>query len=274
MSNLIYCDTNIIRYILDTPNAPSRFAAHLRREDLQHGISVIQLTELLKLPRYHSALAELIYTAGSHLFHWWKSILVEEVGAYPNTHEPEVVSPWSLATWYSTSGGVEGLRCALAGSDISLLWEEFEDQKSRYRPVMDWLPSTLPKSPTKQAIDIDFTLHNHGVVLQILREIAPEFVESLKVDPLAFDPTYFRGAYVHAAYNYYRYVLKGMKATPSDVPDLHQVFYIPYCSIVIMEKSMAGILSELKRDRSLLCAVKIQSMRYARSHFGMRRGSA
>ena len=272
MDRILFCDTNIIRYILDTPNACARFTGFLRDEGLLHAISLIQVTELLRLPRYHGPLAQLVFEADSFFLDWWKGIIYEEAQAYPQTNRVEVLSRPSIRSHYPGSHGPDDLRRALAGKDLELLWTEFEDQKVRYKPVMDWLPSTLPRSRTKRSIDVDFSLHNYGVVLTVLRDVAPEFVEVVKVDPEAFMPTLFRGAYLHAAYNYYRFILKGMRSQPSDVMDVHQVFYVPYCAMVITEKSMAGLFSQLKKDRSLIDTVQIQSMRYARSAFGPKAG--
>ena len=273
MARIFFCDTNILRYVLDTPGAPARFSARVRQKGLVHAISLIQLAELLKLPRYHSQLVQLIFDVGTCLFEWWKTIVQAEALAYPEPAPIDVLIQPNISSQYR-SGGPDTLRFALVGKDLELIWAEFEDQKVRYKPVMDWLPSTRPKSVSKHAIDTDFTLHNYGMVLQILRDIAPGLVNTIKRDPQFFTPTYFRGAYLHAAYDYYRYVLKGMRSEPSDIMDIHQVFYIPYCATVILEKSMAGVLSQLKRERSMLGTVEIKSIRYARSLFGPESGSS
>ena len=271
---VLFCDTNIIRYLLDAPSRASRFAVHLREEGLVHAISLIQFTELLKLERYHAPLAQLLFDAQSHIFRWWKGIVHDEAAAYPNTSGIHAMSRPNIASHYPGKEGQDDLGRALAGGDLELLWNEIEEQKRRYKPVMDWLPSTRPRSNTPKAIDIDFTLHNHGVVLQVLRDIAPEFVETVQQHPDSFTPRLFPGAYLHAAYDYYRFILQGMKSQPSDVLDIHQVFYIPYCGAAILEKSMAGLLSRLKNERSLLGDVEIHSIRYARSITGTPKGSA
>jgi hypothetical protein len=111
-------------------------------------------------------------------------------------------------------------------------------------------------------------MHNYGFVLQTLRDVAPRVVEFIKEDTTTFDPTSFPGAYMHGAYVYYRYILKEMNHEPSDTPDIHQVFYIPYCAEVIVEKSMAGILHQLQEERSLIPEVKINSIRRIREVTG------
>jgi hypothetical protein len=154
---------------------------------------------------------------------------------------------------------------ALAGEDVNLIWDEFESQKTSYEPVMDWLPTTLPKSKSNETINIDFNLHNLGIVLRALSDIAPDFREKIKCESKVFNPMAFPGAYLRAAYIYYRYILKGMRPERSDTPDIHQIFYFQYCSKVILEKSMAGILHQLKNERGLIGNLEIQSIRHIRS---------
>lgn len=129
---------------------------------------------------------------------------------------------------------------------------------------MEWLPTTLSKSRSEKSIDVDFALHNRGVVLQVLRDVAPDFVESIRGNPDLFNERAFPGAHLHAAYNYYRYVLKAMKPKPSDTPDLHQVSYVHYSSMSILEKSMAGTLRQSKSERGLLSNA-VQSIRHLRA---------
>lgn len=265
MDRILFCDTNILRYILDHPSRVAPFLLHLQENNFTLAISLIQAIELTKLDRYHAPLAELIFPSDAYFFSWWKAIVAEEVNNYPDTDSIDPLSRPSIRKNYPGPLGKSYLARALSGQDLDILWREFKDQKARYKPIMEWLPSTLPKSRTEESIDIDFRLHNYGVVLQILRNVAPHFVESIKEAPDSFNERAFPGAYLHAAYNYYRYILKGMDPQPSDTPDLHQVFYVHYCSKVILEKSMAGILHQLKNERDLLSNVDIQSIRHIRS---------
>jgi hypothetical protein len=265
MSNILFCDTNIVRYILDDPARVDPFLRHVRHEGYILALSLIQAVELTKLPHYHASLAELIFSSDAHFFSWWKTVVEEEVDHYPATSDVDPLTHPSIPSHYPGPSGRADLTAALSGEDLSILWNEFENQKTRYKPVMEWLPSTLAPSPAASAVDIDFHMHNYGFVLGILRDVAPGFVESLKQDPESFSERAFPGAYIHAAYTYYRYVLKGYLPEPTDVPDIHQVFYVAYSTTAILEKSMAGILHQLRNERGLLGNVEIQSIRHVRS---------
>ena len=254
--------------MLDESSRVSRFASYIEDYDSVFSLSLIQAIELTKLPQYHDSFAGLILTADAHIFAWWKAIVEEEADRYPGRERVDPLSRPSLASHYRGPNGQSELALALAGEDIDVIWREFEDQKKRYKPVMDWLPSTVPASLSKSAIDLDFGVHNFGFVIGTLREISPNLVETIEPELAALDEKAFPGAYLHAAYTYYRYILKGMSSEPSDVPDLHHVFYVPYCWKVIVEKSMAGILHQLKKERGLLSDVEIHSIRHARSLFG------
>lgn len=254
--------------MLDESSRVSRFVRYIEDSKSLFSLSLIQTIELTKLPQYHDSLAELILAADAHIFAWWKAIVEEEADRYPGRERVDPLSRPSLASHYRGPNGQSKLALALAGDDLDVLWREFEDQKIRYKPVMDWLPSTIPSSQSKSAIDQDFSVHNFGFVIGTLREISPDLVGTIEPELDALDEKAFPGAYLHAAYTYYRYILKGMSSKPSDVPDVHQVFYVPYCWKVIVEKSMAGILHQLKNERGLLSDVEIHSIRHARSLFG------
>ena len=268
MTRILFCDTNIIRYLLDESSRIPKFIRHIEDTESTFVLSLIQIVELVKLPRYHSPLADLILATDAHIFAWWKAIVEEEADRYPGREAVDPLSHPSLASHYRGASGRSQLALALAGDDLNVLWHEFEDQKIRYMPVMDWLPSTLPSSQSEGAIDLDFQVHNFGFVMGALREISPGLVGKIEPELDALDEEAFPGAYLHAAYTYYRYILKGMSPRPSDVLDVHQVFYIPYCWKAIIEKSMAGILHQLKSERGLLNDVEIQTIRHARSLFG------
>ncbi len=74
----------------------------------------------------------------------------------------------------------------------------------------------------------------------------------------------FHGSYIRAAYTYYRYIRKGMHPEKSDIGDIHQIFYVPYCDEVIVEKSVAGFLHQLQKDKRLLDQISIKSIRFVR----------
>ena len=260
MSRILLCDTNIIREVLDDEGRIDPFVQHIHDNGYLLALSLIQAVELFKLVDSHRRLADLLFASNAHFFKWWKDIVADEVGAFGRGQPIELLSQPSIPAHYPGRTGREDLRRALAGSDIEALYSEFEDQKSRYKEVMDWLPSTTPQTRTQEATDIDFELHNYGFVLSTLREVSPNFVEGMKGNIELFDPNLFPGAYLHGAYIYYRYILKGMKSAPSDVMDIHQVFYVPYCSKVILEKSMGSILHQLRRERGLIEGVDFEAM--------------
>lgn len=265
MSRILFCDTNIIRTVLDDETHLDPFVQHVQENGYLLALSLVQVVELFKITHYHGPLADLIFATNAHFFKWWKEVIAEEVRAHAKGRPIELLSRPSIAAHYPGRTGRDDLRQALAGIDLEALYKEFEDQKSRYKGVMDWLPSTAPESGTQEATDIDFELHNYGFVLSTLRDVSPEFVEEIRGGPESLDPHLFPGAYIHGAYIYYRFILDGMISAPSDVMDIHQVFYVPYCSKVIMEKSMGSILYRLRRERGLIEGVDIVAMPHLRS---------
>ena len=268
MSRILLCDTNIIREVLSDEGYLDPFVQHIRDNEFLLALSLVQAVELFKITDSHRQLADLLFATDAHFFKWWKDIVAEEVGTHAGGQSIEPLAKSSIPAHYPGPAGRDNLRQLFAGSDIRALYSEFEDQKSRYKEVMDWLPSTTPQSGTQQATDIDFELHNYGFVLSTLRDVSPDFVEGIRGNIESFDPHSFPGAYLHGAYIYYRYILKGMRSAPSDVMDIHQVFYVPYCKKVILEKSMGSILHQLRRERGLVEGVAIEAMPHIRSIIG------
>lgn len=223
---------------------------------------MVQLLELKKLPRYYQGFLQLLSIVPANIFNWWKNILKYEVKYYPKSLIVNPVLGYIIGEMIQTPLERFSLREILESNELSLLWDYFEELKDKYMPVLSWLPSTSPKSGANH--DLDFDLHNFGYVLGELGDVDDNFVPSFKGKYSELKPEIFRGSYLRAAYTYYRYIRVGMTPERSDLGDIHQVFYMPYCKTAIVEKSMAGFLHQLRNDKGLLDHVDIKSIRFIR----------
>jgi hypothetical protein len=101
MSNILFCDTNILRYVLDDASRVSPFLQHIKDGKYVLAISLIQVIELFKIPRYHLPLASLIIKTDAHGFSWWKEIVSSEVRVYPNTDGVDPLAYPSFGSSYT-----------------------------------------------------------------------------------------------------------------------------------------------------------------------------
>lgn len=196
------------------------------------------------------------------MFKWWKNILKEEVELYPTTLALDpILRPILTDLFHGSSGRVE-LQALLDAYDVDLMWQILDESKQPYMKVMSWLSRTAPGDNADK--HLDFVLHNYGFVVSELREDNQSFIDTFKGQASELKPELFRGSYIRAAYTYYRYVLKGMTPQPSDIGDIHHVFYVPYSSEVVQEKSMAGILHQIREEKGFPSETQIKSIRFIR----------
>jgi hypothetical protein len=259
---LFYCDTNILRFLIDNPSKWPAFQRRLYDLDAVIALSWIQIIELSRVPHYHRGVSRLLLNNRSALLKWWKDLLTEEVERFPETTLVDPLQRPLISDYLKGQVGEFLLQALFSTYQVDIMSEVIDGSKEQYMRVMSWLSTTAPE-PTADK-EIDFKLHNFGFVLSELRSVNEPFVTSYakRVEDLKVEA--FRGSYMRAAYTYYRYIQDGISPIASDIGDMYQVFYMPYCKNVVLEKSMSGILHRLRKDKNLLPKTEIKSIRYVR----------
>ena len=258
-----FCDTNILRFLVEHPNKWERLRKYLQENNYRLVFSPIQFIEFKKIPRYHDGLTKLLSSVPSSFTKGSTKILEEEISNYPSSAKIELFHKPSINEIIGKHLGNFGFQLLLDSINAEILWDSMNDMKPKYMDLFSWLPTTLPSASEK--IEVDFMLHNFGVVIGELRKVNQEFVKSFRESPNSLKVDYFCGAHVSAAYVYYRYILKGITPEPSDVGDIHQVFYFPYCREIVTEKSMSSIIYQLKRERDIMANTSVKTIRFIRS---------
>jgi hypothetical protein len=259
---LIFFDTNILREIITHKEKWHPFSQYLENENLVIVISAIQFIELYKVKRYHDVVTSFLLEIPSCMFRWWTEILKDEVEAFPHTLKIQYLTFPSFQEMFSRTNQGDKLRSVLDDPKIGFMWEAMEVEKLQFLPIMKLVTKTLPKN--QDFINQDFELHNFGRVLSDLRKVSRSFIDEVKDDLETSDLEYFTGSFLRASYLYYKYILRGAKLKPSDLGDYYQTFYIPYCSIAVVEKDMARILHLLKKGKNLLPNTEVKSIRFIR----------
>ena len=190
-------------------------------------------------------------------------MLKEETERFPDTSTVDSIQRPLISDYLSGFVGEFILQALFSAYQVDIMSQILNESKEQYMKIMSWLSTTAP-SPKADA-NIDFEMHNFGFVLRELGDVNGPFVNMFKdqVDELKVKA--FQGSYIRAAYTYYRYIKDGFAPQPSDIADMYQVFYMPYCKNVILEKSMSGILYRLRNDKGLLPETDIKSIRFVRS---------
>lgn len=256
-----YCDTNILRFLVETKDKWKRLEEYLIVQKLILVISWVNIVEMVKLPKYHRDLSQLLLQVPTAILKMRQDIIRKEILEYPNKVNNIINYPL-LRFMLDSRDKVGQLQKILGAEDVEAMFSVLGELKLDYPPKMDWLKNTKPK---EDFIDTDFELHNYGWVVDDVRQENEEFVREFRDQPSHFRASHFRGSMLAAAYNYYKYILKTYEPGPTDVADLHQIYYFPYCKHIVIEKEMAGLLSQIKRERGLLAETKIDSIRFART---------
>ncbi|GEM_PF-5165363 len=258
-----FCDTNILRFLVEHPSKWESLKKYLQENNYRLVFSPIQFIEFKKIPRYHDGLTRLLSSIPSSFTKGSMKILEEEIANYPSSARINLFHEPSINKIIGNHLGNFGFQLLLDSINAEVLWDSMNDMKPKYMDLFSWLPSTLPSASEK--IETDFMLHNFGVVIGELRKVNEGFLKTFRDNPTSLKVNYFCGAYVLAAYVYYRYILKGIAPAPSDVGDIHQVFYFPYCREVVTENSMSNILNQLKRERDIMVNTSVKTIKFARS---------
>ena len=260
-TGITFCDTNIIRYLIEHPEKWTAFSRHLTENKRFLCISFVQLLELQKLPQYHNGFLQFLSVTPSIVFKWWRQILREEIFYYPATTKVNPILGFVFDGVIETTSDRIELKSWLESSIFDKMWGIFEETKQQYMPVLSWLPATSPKPYANK--DLDFTLHNYGFVLGEVGDIDSDFLSDLK-NTKELKTELFRGSNIRAAYTYYRYIKNGMSPQKSDIGDIHQTFYMPYCDEIIIERSMHDLLYLLQKDKGLLDQISIRMISFVR----------
>lgn len=258
-----FCDTNILRFLVEHPGKWMNLKKYLENNKYRLVFSPVQFIEFKKIPRFHNGLTNLLSTVPSAFTKGSMKIIEEEIVNYPSPIKVSLFHEPTINEIINSHLGDFGFQLLFDSINAEILWDSLNYLKPQYMELFSWLPTTLPSQPNK--VEVDFMLHNFGGVVGELRKVNQEFVNTFRGNPSSLDVKYFYGAYLSAAYIHYRYILKGITPEPSDVGDIHQVFYFPYCQEIVIEKSMSNILYQLKHERDLLADTSVKTIRFIRS---------
>lgn len=259
-----FCDTNILRELIDNQDKWESLKNMLVEKQMLLVLSLIQLIELVKIPRYHTGLAELLLFVPSAFLKWWKAIIQDEIDAYPRHNDIPIIDLPPLNIVFRKPGERQLLQQQLVGEFTNKAHRAFESFKKHHIQSLAKLNTLSVKDLTDEQKDMHFRIQLAVDIGYDVRAIDPIVDEKLK-QYKEFDPqNYFLGSTIKSAYMFYRYSLDSLSPEPSDVGDIQQVFYFPYCQQIVTEKDMAGVLSRIKKDRGLLGDTKITSIRFIR----------
>src|SRR4030067_338709 len=90
---LFFCDTNILRYLVDNPPRWLALRKHLSEINALLVLSWIKIVELSKVPHYHEGISRILLNTPSALLKWWKDLLGDEVKCYPDTFTIDPIQP-------------------------------------------------------------------------------------------------------------------------------------------------------------------------------------
>jgi hypothetical protein len=142
---LYYCDTNILRFLIDNPPKWPAFQKHLAALDAVLALSWIQIIELSKIPHYHQGVSKLLINNRSALLKWWKDLLIEETEHFPNTLMVDPIQRPLISDYLSGYVGEFILQALFSTYQVDLMSQILNESKEQYMRIMSWLPTTAPE---------------------------------------------------------------------------------------------------------------------------------
>lgn len=277
---LAYFDTNVFSALVKKPASWPIVRTLFVQNNLLLGVSDVNYLELSDVPGLHRDLAFFLLKTPSAFFKPATQMIEEEIKAYLAGEEVDpLVGPISTLLLESDDpvGTLEAFFREQVITDIRSAMVErkpafvdrIEDTLRNFQPVVH------PERFTEE--DGPYYAYQ-SIVSQILMpdwpECAQRVLEQLKQVPRSTPslPPQFRGLWLFGLVQFYRYFLHRRTPVGEDYGDLLHALLIPYCRLVVVERSLSDDLSHIKGQDPVLQATEIHHLGFLRELTGLRLG--
>ena len=264
-SRFAFLDTNILSELAKDRTTWQGAVAYLLREDLALAVGS-QVAELVDVDRLHHSLAALLISVPAGIIKTWDAVMAEEVSAHPEWRTDRMLT-YPLNALLIESDGVQQLTAFLGSERLNTIRREQRAAAAQFLSRVVALKSSFPPAgpagryTTKQAEDFADLL-----VLQVLSKQQPGFFARFAPHLDRLKPRTFASIRLLALVLFYKYYLNNRPPTEeSEFADLSHLYAIPYCEVVVVERGLAGILRQIKRNHDVLSSVAIHDISFMRS---------
>lgn len=251
-SSIAYFDTNIISNLAKVrPLWPNLFE-FLRTNNLAIEVSTPQFTELADARSIHPDLVILFMNVSIGILKIWDEKITEEVRSLHNFRSDSLLL-YPLNAIILEKDGVEKLFSFLSSR------KQFEarDDQIKHAQLMESRHTRLKKNfpPSKSGKYIinqadEFT---QLMVTQWLSYEHKRLLEEMQKNISKFNPDVFKSIRLLGYVTYYKYYLGQREPKKlSDFGDLGHLFYIPYCELVVTERDLGNVLTQIKQNNNIM----------------------
>ena len=265
MDKYIYFDTNILSELAKNPDWWEKLGDYLRIENYVLGVSGAQLVELSEATTLHDSLTELLWIMPSKAILTWDEIIHRRIEEGNLFGEIDIgIFPFQLSEMTDENAKKKFCQELLSADNMKEVRQiQLQDASKMRKIIMGrksiFFPEKDGKYSTKQA-----SKYAKAITRQWLTKTDHNLIKPYKDYGNRVD--HFRAIEIYAYYVFYKYYIAGHSAKEtSDFGDLFHVFYLPFVSITILEKGMAEILNQIKRNHNVLDNVEIMNIEFIRS---------
>lgn len=263
---VVYFDTNVYGMVAEAPDCWNAIRSYLLDNDLFLGLSEGDILELHDAHRLRAELAQFLCSVPSVLIKLADTIVAEEVAAYPKGRTESLVL-----------GPISG---EMLQPDCVHLVKSFFDRKrisnarSQQRqgmPTFKQRAQNIARCCDELGLhtEDDAAIYAPVIVAQWLGKNHADFLTGFRGRVDQFRGDLFKSLWLFGLVQYYVYRLHKRRPLDTDFGDLHHVFSLPYCQLVVMEKYLCQVLNHIKRNDKVLANVEIRDIDFVRDLTGL-----
>jgi hypothetical protein len=262
-SRFAYFDTNILSELAKRPALWRPVSEHLIREDLTLAVSS-QIAELSDVSRLHEALSSMLVALPSAVIKQWDVVLDEEVEAHPLTRsEGLLLHP--LNALLLESNGPAQIQKFLDSEDLREARRRQREAATRLPDRFVELKDNFPPGPGGAYVKNQAPLFASLLTMQWLASSHFYFLQQFRDDIRRFHDQTIKSVRLYALVLYYKYYLRNREPKrPSDFGDLFHLYALPYCALAVVERDLANVLTQIKRNDTVLDATDIRDIDFIR----------
>lgn len=248
-----HADTNILSMVSKDLTLWRPLQDFLHSNDLCLAISGAQAAELSEAKHLHESLNVLLTAVPSVIIKNADKVLNEEVESHPQRRTVTLLSyPLNALLRTTLSDYLSDPALAQARREQRIAakcWiERLVNLKSNFAPTKSG------KYTKEQAEEFVWLLMLPELSISHL-----EFLTRFKNDLANLKTNVFRSCRIMGYVTFYKYYIGKQEPKLNDFGDMFQLYDLPYCRLVIIERNMCEFLRQIKRNHDVLDGVTIMN---------------
>ena len=194
----------------------------------------------------------------------WDVVLAEQVMAHPKTRS-EGLLLYPLNALLFESGGPVQIQDFLDSEDLREARRAQREAAARLPGRHAELKDNFPPGPGGAYVKDQGPLFASLLTMQWLAGSYLEFLQQFQDNIQGFHEETIKSVRLYALVLYYKYYLQNREPKkPSDFGDLFHLYALPYCALAVVERDLANVLSQIKRNDAVLDATEIRDIDFVR----------